>query len=70
VRIVLGRRVQFGNQIRTTPVHVHPRCVAEVLRAEDCATESAGLIQTLRETGRDLPADRLEIALARIGELS
>jgi hypothetical protein len=69
VRIVLGRRVQFGNQIRTTPIHVHPRCVAEALRAEDSATESAGLIQILRETGRDLPADRLEIALSQIGEL-
>jgi hypothetical protein len=70
VRIVLGRRVQFGNQIRTTPIHVHPRCVAEALRAEDSATERSGLIQFLRESGRDLPADRLEIALAQIGELT
>jgi len=70
VRIVLGRRVQFGNQIRTTPIHVHPRCVVPVVQGEDSATEAAGLIQTLRETGRELPADRLEVALAEIGEVS
>jgi len=70
VRVVLGRRVQFGNQVRTSPIHVHPGCVAEAVRADDSAIPPEGLIQALREASPDLPADRLEIALTEIGELT
>jgi hypothetical protein len=70
VRIVLGRRIQFGNQVRTAPIHVHPRCVQASLDAEDNATESAGLIEALRESGADLPSNRLETALAEVRGLA
>ena len=61
VRIVLGRRIQFGNQVRTAPIHVHPRCVQAAIDAEDNATEPEGLIEALREAGPDLPSNRLEV---------
>jgi hypothetical protein len=70
VRIVLGRRIQFGNQVRTAPIHVHPRCVQAALDAEDNATETAGLIEALRESGSELPSNRLEQALAEVRGLA
>ena len=42
LRVILGRGVYFGNQVRTSPTIVHPRCVAEELQADDCMTEVGG----------------------------
>jgi hypothetical protein len=69
VRIVLGRRVHFGNQVRTAPIHVHARCVPAALRAEDNATDAEGLGEALRASSPDLPSDRLEAALLEIRQL-
>jgi len=67
VRVVLGRSVQFGNQVRTAPIHVHPECVAAALLAEDAATRREGLVDALRAASDGVPSERLEAALARIG---
>jgi len=66
VRIVLGRSVHFGNQVRTSPIHVHPACVPAALRAEDNATSIEGLADALRAASEDVPPERLEAALALI----
>ena len=55
-RVVLGRAVQFGNQIRTGPINVHPSCVSAELRAEDCDTELEGFEDVLKANSRDLQA--------------
>ncbi len=68
-RVVLGREVQFGQQVRTTPINVHPDCVADALRAEDCATEIDGFGAALRENSKGLEAEALEAILAEVGEL-
>jgi hypothetical protein len=67
VRIVMGRNVEFGNQVRVGPVNVHPRCVASELASEECAIEADGLEAALRANTRDVPADLLDAALAEIG---
>jgi poly [ADP-ribose] polymerase len=69
VRVVLGRQVRFGNQVRTAPIHVHARCVPAALRAEDNATEPEGLEEALRASSSDLPSDKLEAALLEIRQL-
>ena len=68
VRIVLGRRVRFGNQVRTAPIHVHVRCLAAALNAEDSATSPEDLDASLRANSSDLPEDRLNAVLAEIGQ--
>ena len=68
-RVVLGRAVQFGNQIRTGPINVHPSCVSAELRAEDCDTELEGFEDVLKANSRDLQAAEVEECLAAIGEL-
>jgi len=68
VRLVLGRSVQFGNQVRTAPIHVHPGCVPAALQAEDNATDREGLADAVRAAGEGIPADLLEAALAMIGQ--
>jgi poly [ADP-ribose] polymerase len=70
VRVVLGRGVYFGSQVRTSPINVHPHCVASELRAEDCATEAEGFEAALRENSADLPAERLDRLMVEIGDLS
>ena len=70
LRVVLGREVEFGNQVRVGPINVHAACVAEALQAADCATESEGLAEELRANSTDAPPDRVEEAIAAIGEAS
>jgi hypothetical protein len=70
MRVVLGRGVYFGSQVRTAPVNVHPRCVASELQAEDCATEAEGMEAAVRENSQDIPAERLDDLMAQIGELA
>lgn len=69
LRIVLGRDVEFGGQVRTGPIHVHPRCVALEMQAEDCATRPEGFAEALRANSPDLPAGEPDRVLAEIGEL-
>jgi hypothetical protein len=69
MRIVLGRQVEFGGQVRTGPIHVHPRCVAAAMRAPDCATEAEGFAAALRSNSEGVEAAELDRVLAEIGEL-
>ena len=70
VRVVLGRGVYFGSQIRTAPINVHPRCVAAELKSEDCTTEIEGFEAALRANSADLSADVLDSLIAGIGQLT
>jgi hypothetical protein len=70
VRVVLGRGVYFGSQIRTAPINVHPRCVAAELKSEDCTTEIEGFEAALRTNSADLSADVLDSLIAGIGQLT
>lgn len=69
-RVVLGRSVEFGRQVRTAPINVHPRCVAAELLAEDCATEAEGFAEALAAASRDLSREDVAAVLAEIGELA
>jgi len=66
MRVVLGREVEFGNQVRVGPVNVHPACVADALEVEDSATEAEGLAEALRANSRDVPSDRIESTITEI----
>jgi hypothetical protein len=68
-RVVLGRGVEFGNQVRVGPINVHPRCVAQAMQAADSATEAEGFEAALRQNSPDFPAERLAAVLAEIGAL-
>ncbi len=68
-RVVLGRGVYFGTQVRTAPINVHPRCVAAELQADDCNTEDEGFTEALRANSADLGADVIDRVLAEIGNL-
>lgn len=69
-RVVLGREVQFGNQVRSTPINVHAGCVAAELLAEDCLTEVEGFEDALRQNSRNLSPAEVEETLTAIGELA
>ncbi len=69
VRVVLGRGVYFGNQVRVAPITVHPRCVAAELEKEDCETEAPGLFNALRANSDELDEALLSAAVTEIGEL-
>ena len=69
VRVVLGRSVEFGSQVRLTPINIHPGCVVEALDDEDCGTESAGFAQVLRDNSSELDAAQIDATLAAIGEI-
>jgi hypothetical protein len=69
LRVVLGRDVEFGGQVRIGPVHVHPRCVGAELQEDHCATEVDGFAEALRANSTDIPADKLDEVLAAIGDL-
>jgi len=69
VRVVLGRSVEFGSQVRLTPINIHPGCVVAALDEEDCGTESAGFAQALRDNSSELDAAQLDATLAAIGEV-
>ena len=63
LRVVLGRLVEFGSQVRTTPVNVHTGCVADELDREDSAIEPHLLRGELRANSSGLSAEQLEILL-------
>jgi len=69
LRIALLREVTFGNQVRGTPINVHPQCVASEIRAEDCATEIEGFEEALNTNSKGVdPADIVR-ALEAVGSL-
>jgi len=70
LRVVLGRDVEFGQQVRTAPINVHPRCVAAELMAEDCGTEIEGFDDALRANSRGVTEEQINAVLAEIGELA
>jgi hypothetical protein len=67
LRVVLGREVEFGNQVRTSPITVHVGCVAAELEADGCATSREGLREALLENSEGLPTDSIERVIAEIG---
>jgi len=67
LRVTLGRLVEFGNQVRTTPINVHPRCVAAEIDAEDCGTERDGFNEALRANSGEAAAEKIDAAIAEIG---
>lgn len=69
-RVVLGRAVEFGQQVRTTPIHVHPACVADALQAEDCSTGPDGFLDALRHNSKGLDAAVVDSVAEAIGSLS
>ncbi len=69
VRVLLGRGVYFGNQVRVAPITVHPRCVATELEKDDCETEAPGLIEALRANSDELDDALFAAVVAEIGEL-
>ena len=69
VRVVLGRGVYFGNQVRVAPITVHPRCVVGELEKDDCETEAPGLIEALRANSDEFDDALFSAAVAEIGEL-
>ncbi len=68
-RVVLLREVSFGNQVRGTPINVHPRCVGAELMAEDCGTEADGFAAALRVNTKDVSDEDIEATLEAIGTL-
>jgi hypothetical protein len=70
LRVVLGRGVYFGNQVRTAPINVHPGCVREEMAAGDCTTEAEGFAEALRANSEGVEAAVIDTLLAEIGELS
>jgi len=70
LRVVLGRGVYFGSQIRTAPINVHPRCVAAELKSEDCTTEIEGFEAALRANSADVSSDSLDSLMTGIGPLA
>jgi hypothetical protein len=69
VRVVLGRGVYFGNQVRVAPITVHPRCVSAELEKEDCETESGGFVNALRSNSDDFDDALLTATVTEIGQL-
>lgn len=67
-RVVLGREVQFGSQVRTTPMNVLPAHVVEVLQEPDC-TSSISDLQSALEENSGLSAAELTEVLQAIGPL-
>lgn len=69
LRVTLGRLVEFGSQVRTSPIHVHPGCVAAELRSPECGTEREGFAEALRANSADVPTAEIDALLDEIGEL-
>ncbi|MFT4541193.1 MAG: hypothetical protein ACI841_005378 [Planctomycetota bacterium] len=67
-RIVMGREVQFGNQVRTQPINVLPAHVPEVLTEEDSVSKVDDFHQALEQNSKLEEADLAEV-LAEIGPL-
>jgi uridine kinase len=70
VRVVIGRLVEFGSQVRTAPIHVHPGCVIAGMMADDSGTTAEGFEEALRRNSGDLPQERLDAVLKKIGDLT
>jgi len=68
-RVALLREVTFGQQVRSAPINVHPRCVQAEILAEDCATELDGFEDAVRANSKGLEPAEIEAALAEIGRL-
>ena len=68
LRVVLAREVSFGNQVRATPINVHPECVHAELESEDCMTEVDGFKAQLRQNST-LESSFVDEAVAAIGVL-
>jgi len=69
LRVALGRDVEFGRQVRTAPINVHPRCVSAELMAEDCSTEMDGFADALRANSTGVETEALNAVIAEIGPL-
>jgi hypothetical protein len=69
LRVVLAREVSFGNQVRSTPINVHPECVHAELESEDCMTEVDGFGTQLRQNST-LDSSVVDETLAAIGDLA
>lgn len=67
-RVILARKVTFGNQVRVGPINVHPECVAAAMASDENATEAEGFADALRANSAVDAAEADEV-LARIGEL-
>ena len=65
-RVVIGRAVEFGQQTRTTPINVHPGCVADALEAEDCATEVDGFTEALRRNSTGLDETVIDAVVGEV----
>lgn len=68
-RVVIGRAVEFGQQTRTTPINVHPGCVADALQEEDCSTEVDGFAEAIRKNSQGLDEVVIDSVLAEVGDL-
>ncbi len=69
LRVVLGREVEFGNQVRTTPINVLPQHVAAALAEPDCATSVDEIEEGLRANSRDIDSETLDALMGQIGTL-
>jgi hypothetical protein len=65
LRVVVGKDVTFGNQTRTGPMAVHPRCVKAALEQPDVSTELEGLREALLENS-GLPEERIDAVMREI----
>jgi hypothetical protein len=70
LRVTLGRDVEFGNQVRTETVNVHPKCVAAEMQNPECSTEVDGFAQQLRRNSVGIDDAQIDVVLAEIGELA
>jgi hypothetical protein len=68
-RVVIGREVEFGQQTRTTPINVHPACVADALHAEDCNTEADGFAEALRANSKGIDSPVIDSIIEEVGSL-
>jgi len=69
LRVVLGREVEFGNQVRTTPINVLPQYVAAAMAEPDCATQMDGFEEALRANSRGVESHVIDALLEEIGPL-
>ena len=67
-RSVLGREVEFGSQVRTTPINVLPAHVKEVLQEPDCTSAPGDLAATIEKNSGLTTADFTAV-LTAIGSL-
>jgi len=66
LRFVLGRRVEFGNQVRIAPMTVHPGCVTATLELPDCDTAAEDFQDRVRANSADLETALIERGLGLV----